>query len=99
MKELYPPPPAVKKDEDAEKAKDDDNNKGTDADKDASKGQDLKPKNSAASNKTFQDSQPVTSSWARGRGNFFLVDRQSRSVIWSIYERPKNSTPDELAKT
>src|SRR5690242_10288153 len=44
MKELYPPPPAVKKVEDAEKAKDDDNNKGTDADKDASKGQDPKPK-------------------------------------------------------
>jgi hypothetical protein len=105
MKELYPPPPppapppAVKKVEDAEKAKDDDNNKGTDADKDASKGQDPKPKGSASSNKTFQDAQPVMSSWVHGRGNFFLVDRQSRSVIWSIYELPKNSTPDELAKT
>lgn len=33
---------------------------------------------------------------ARGRGNFFLLDRESRAVLWSIYERPQNNTPDEL---
>jgi len=42
---------------------------------------------------------PMQSTFARGKGNFFLVDRQSRYVVWSIYERPKNSTPDELTKT
>jgi hypothetical protein len=27
------------------------------------------------------------------------VDRKSRLVLWSIYERPKNATPGELTKT
>jgi hypothetical protein len=35
----------------------------------------------------------------RGRGNIFIVDRKSRNVIWSTYERPKDSTPGELSKT
>ena len=38
-------------------------------------------------------------SFNRGQGNFFVVDRNSRNVIWSVYERPKNSTPGELSKT
>jgi len=37
--------------------------------------------------------------FGRGKGNFFIVDRNSRVVLWSIYERPKNSTPAELTKT
>ena len=39
------------------------------------------------------------STFSRGRGNVFLVDLKSRRVLWSIYERPKNSLPDELDKT
>ena len=27
------------------------------------------------------------------------MDRNSRSVLWSVYERPKNTTPGELTKT
>ncbi len=42
---------------------------------------------------------PRVSSFDRGRGNFFIVDRNSRNVIWSVYERPKDSTPGELSKT
>ena len=38
-------------------------------------------------------------SGSRGRGNFFIVDRKSRNVLWSVYERPKDSTPGELTKT
>ena len=34
-----------------------------------------------------------------GKGNFFLVDRKSRAVIWSCYDRPKDSTPRELSRT
>jgi hypothetical protein len=37
--------------------------------------------------------------FGRGKGNFFVVDRSSRVVLWSVYERPKNSTPGELTKT
>jgi hypothetical protein len=33
---------------------------------------------------------------ARNKGSVFLVDRKTRSVIWSDYVRPKNSQPDEL---
>jgi hypothetical protein len=36
---------------------------------------------------------------SRGRGNIFVVDRKSRSVLWSIFEPPKDSTPGELSKT
>ncbi len=37
--------------------------------------------------------------FGRGKGNFFIVDRNSRVVLWSIFERPKNSTPGDLTKT
>ncbi len=32
----------------------------------------------------------------KGRGMFFLVERKSRQVVWSVYERPKDVTPDNL---
>jgi len=34
-----------------------------------------------------------------GKGNFFLVDRKSRAVIWSYYDRPKDSTSRQLSRT
>ena len=36
------------------------------------------------------------STLGRGHGNFFLVDRATRGVIWSVYLRPKNLQPDTL---
>jgi len=33
------------------------------------------------------------------KGNIFIVSRGSRSVLWSIYEPPKNNTSRELTKT
>jgi hypothetical protein len=36
------------------------------------------------------------SSFSRGKGNVFLVDRGSRRVMWSAYERPRNTRPDEM---
>lgn len=35
----------------------------------------------------------------RGRGTVFLVDVKSREVLWSAFDRPKNSTPHELDHT
>jgi hypothetical protein len=35
----------------------------------------------------------------RHRGTTFLVDPRSRLVLWSTYELPKNSSPDELDRT
>jgi len=38
-------------------------------------------------------------SMGRGKGNIFIVSRGTRSVLWSIYEPPKNNTSRELTKT
>jgi|SRR5580693_9269716 hypothetical protein len=38
-------------------------------------------------------------SGARGKGNLFIVDRKSRNVLWSTFEPPKDTTPEELSKT
>ena len=40
--------------------------------------------------------KPPTGSISRGKGSLFLVDRQSRVVLWSIYAKPKSSAPDEM---
>ena len=45
------------------------------------------------------DKQVRMTSFARGKGTLFLVDCKSRNVIWSIYERPKDYTADELDRT
>jgi hypothetical protein len=39
------------------------------------------------------------STWGRGKGNVFLVDRKSRAVLWSTYQKPKNTTAEELNRT
>ena len=40
-----------------------------------------------------------TSSFSRGRGNLFLVDLKSRSVVWSTHSVPKFRTADEYDRT
>jgi hypothetical protein len=35
----------------------------------------------------------------RGRGTLFLVDVKSRQVLWSAFEKPKDSSPHELDHT
>ena len=35
-------------------------------------------------------------SFARGRGTIFIVDRNTRSVVWSTYLPAKSGRPDEL---
>jgi hypothetical protein len=39
-------------------------------------------------------SQPIS----RGRGAYFLIDRQTRNVLWSTYVRPRSSQPDDVNK-
>jgi hypothetical protein len=39
---------------------------------------------------------PPSSSFGQGKGTIFLVDTKARTVIWSTYEKPKNSTSDEM---
>jgi len=44
-------------------------------------------------------SRQMTTAITRGKGTLFLVDRQSRRVLWSVYQKPKSSLPDELDRT
>lgn len=44
--------------------------------------------------------QPLrASSFGRGSGTLFLVERKSQTVLWSVFEKPKDSTPKELDRT
>jgi hypothetical protein len=43
--------------------------------------------------------QAPVSSFSRGKGNVFLVDVKTRTVLWSLFERPKKILPDELDRT
>lgn len=36
------------------------------------------------------------SSFGRGKGTIFLVDRRTKTVLWSAYVRPKTSLPKDL---
>src|SRR5207248_1542892 len=46
------------------------------------------------------DKPPVrNSSFGRGKGTVFLVDIKSRAVIWSLYQKPGRSTPEDLNRT
>lgn len=35
----------------------------------------------------------------RGRGTLFLVDVKTRQVLWSVFEKPRNPSPQELDHT
>jgi hypothetical protein len=90
LKELYPPPPPPAPPVPVKDEKDDKNGKAAKSDKASKDDKDSIAEAAGA---------PRVSSFNRGRGNLFIVDRKSRNVIWSIYERPKDSTPGELSKT
>ena len=40
----------------------------------------------------------TSSSFGRSKGNFFLVDRKTRAVVWSVYEPVKDTTPNALTR-
>jgi len=87
LNDLYPPPKSPEQlKKEAEKKQDDDAKPGTARDRLA----DVDLSAGAVSR---------VSTLGRGRGNFFIVDRGSRAVLWSIYQRPKDSTPGELERT
>lgn len=41
----------------------------------------------------------LVSSFARNKGTIFLVDAQSREVLWSVYDPPKSFDSKELDRT
>jgi hypothetical protein len=96
LDDLYPPPPAPKAAPEATKPAAD---TGTSVDLGDS-APDAKPaRKNAFDGVDFSGGATRSSSFGRSKGNIFVVDRNSRIVLWSVYERPKNSTPGELTKT
>jgi hypothetical protein len=94
LDDLYPPPPAPKPATEAAKPAAD---PGTlDVGDNSS---DAKAKKDALADVDFAGGAIRISSLSRGKGNIFVVDRNSRIVLWSVYERPRNSSSAELAKT
>jgi hypothetical protein len=109
-----PPPPKPADAKPAADAAKSDSTKGDSAKADSDKGDSTKS-DSAKSDSAKGDGKVVVkgdplsgvdlsggarpSTMGRGKGNIFIVGRGSRSVLWSIYEPPKNNTPRELTKT
>ena len=54
-----------------------------------------KPKSEDDKNGSTPEFARVTSG-ARSRGAIFLVNRKTRDVLWSAYERPKGPAPADL---
>jgi hypothetical protein len=52
----------------------------------------------AKENESVLAARVGSNSWGRGRGNLFLVQRATGHVIWSTMARPKDTTPQNLAK-
>ena len=61
-----------------------------------------KKDDSKADEKNAPELEPppkLISSLGHGKGTFFLVDRKTMGVVWSDYDRPRNSTPGQMEKT
>ena len=43
-------------------------------------------------------SRQITTAISRSKGTLFLVDRRSRRVLWSTYQKTKTNQPDDLEK-
>ena len=57
-----------------------------------------KPKSEDDKNGSTPEFARVTSG-ARSRGAIFLVNRKTREVLWSTYERPKGTAPADLNRS
>ena len=83
LEELYPPPKPEKP-------------KKADAEKDSAANKDDSSKDKLGDDSGLF-SHP-SSTFGRGKGTFFLVDRKTRAVIWSTYDRASNNRADTLDK-
>ena len=84
LEDLYPPEPEPEPEEEVVEETDDESADDEEADDDG---------------EFIQEERRPLSSFARGKGNVFLVDRETRNVVWSIYLRPKDYSSKELNKT
>ncbi len=66
--------------------------------KDESAADEAQPAVSSGGSLITNDEPRPISSFSRGRGNVFLVDRQSGSVLWSTYQPRKDGSSKSLNK-
>jgi len=43
-------------------------------------------------------SRPTMKPLSSGKGSLFLVDRKSKNVVWSFYEKPKSTRADDISQ-
>jgi hypothetical protein len=86
LAELYPPPKPVLE----EKKKEDEDKQ------DKEKTDDNKAAEPAAN---WESAGTRISTFSRGRGNVFLVERGSLRVLWSFYKLARSTRPEELDRT
>ena len=87
MHELYDPKPEPPKPDPAKEDKKDEKTKENET------------KDSVKAAETAKMARVGTSSWGRGRGSIFLVQRSTGNVIWSTAGQPKDSSSPEVRKT
>lgn len=46
--------------------------------------------------KTDDYTRPTMKPLASGKGSLFLVDRKTKNVVWSSYDKPKSNRPDDI---
>jgi acyl-CoA synthetase (AMP-forming)/AMP-acid ligase II len=92
LDELYPPPPPPKKPDEPKPAADEDSTTKPPA-------KSLREMNADKLSGLDLTGGYRPSTMGRGKGNIFIVDRASRSVLWSVYEPTKNTTSRELTRT
>jgi hypothetical protein len=93
--DLYPPPPPPENEE--EKTNEDKKDEKTAKAEKAA--EDKTSSTIGAALAEAPDTPPRLSSFARGRGNVFIIDRKSKRVLWSEFRPPKNSQPAEVHRT
>jgi hypothetical protein len=93
LDDLYPPPTPPK----PPAPKNADENKSADSTIDSRKS--LREVNSDKLSGVDLTGGVRPTTMGHGKGNIFIVSRASRSVLWSIYEPPKNNTSRELTRT
>jgi len=49
--------------------------------------------------RTINTLEAPASTLGRGKGTLFLVDANTRAILWSVYEKPARSRPGELDRT
>jgi hypothetical protein len=87
-----PPDESAKNESDSDKSGKDAGDSSDKSDKNATKGR-------RAPRIMAEAGPPRTNAFGGGKGTLFLVDAHSRNVLWSVYEKPKSTSPDEMDRT